>query len=151
MYSSFQGKAVRGRIPRRQPTCALFKGTTSEQQDLLHLLMNPRTIERCIVVIVLLVFPVYVAWSFERSGGGAPFLKVEGTPAHVAVTTPFTTLKGTASPSSQLFINNGPVLLHDDGTFEEKLPLHSGINTIEVVARRYGMATTVQRTIIYNP
>ena len=151
MYSSFQGKAVRGRIPRRQPSCALFKGTSKEQKSLLRILISPRTLERIAVIVVLLVFPVYVAFSFERSGGGAPMLNVEGDALGSTVHTPFTTLKGTASPSAQLFINNGAVLLHDNGTFEEKLALHSGINTIELVARRYGMTTTVQRTVIYNP
>ncbi len=151
MYSSFQGKVVKARIPCRQPSCVLFKGSQEEQKSLLRMLISPRTLERVAVVAVLLIFPMYVALSFERNGGGAPTLTVEGDSAGTTVHTPFATLRGATSPSAQLFINNGPVLLHDNGTFEEKLALQHGINTIELVARRYGMATKLTRTIIYNP
>ncbi len=151
MYDHFQGKVVTRRVLARQPSCTLFKGAVSEQKSFIHKILNPRMLERLAVMLVLLIFPAYVALSFERSGGGAPPLTIEGLVHNNTVQTPFTVLRGSTSPSAQVLINNSPIVLRDNGSFEETLALHSGINTLTIVARRYGLSTSLQRTIIYNP
>ncbi len=51
---------------------------------------------------------------------------------------------GTTEKEAQVFINNEPIILHDDGQFEEQMYLSDGVNTISISAKKKHGKTTVE-------
>lgn len=94
--------------------------------------MTPRWVLAGVIGCIALLVGSYVAWQVI-SYVWLPALSVEALPGVTSATT--VTVRGTAAADAVVFVNENQVLLDQTGTFSADLPLHRGVNVIQVTAQ----------------
>lgn len=62
------------------------------------------------------------------------------------------TVNGTLQNAKELYINGEAIPLADDGSWEKGISLQSGLNTIEIRAKKFlGGETTITKQVLYEP
>jgi hypothetical protein len=84
---------------------------------------------------------------------GRPELSVDSPLSASLVTAiPAFTISGKAGSQDKLFINNEEVFVEKSGEFQKNYSLQPGLNTFEIMAKRFlGRETKVVKQIIYQP
>ena len=81
-----------------------------------------------------------------------PVLTITTPSIDQTVNTPTIKILGSTLVGAQLTINNEAVSVADNGRFDQIVPLHLGLNTINIVAQKtYSRAVTVTRQVWFAP
>lgn len=95
---------------------------------------------------------VYLAINASRLIGIPPLDIQNPLSATVISHLPGFELSGMIDPRDKVFVNNEEVFVDKDGRFQENYNLQPGLNTFEVLAKRFlGRETKVVKQIIYQP
>lgn len=87
------------------------------------------------VIIVVLAIVGYVLFRVERSVGEPTFDVNIGE--NTVVTQPLFDVKGSADPRDQVILNGAQLYLSADGTFEKKVQLQPGFNTMSFSIKKF--------------
>ena len=83
-------------------------------------------------------------WQFA----GNPILVVSSPVNNLVMTQDSVEVVGKTDPGAKLLINNEPVSILENGSFDVKVPLSPGINTLTIVAsNKFGKQTTLVRNL----
>lgn len=94
---------------------------------------------------------VYLAINATRLIGIPPLDIQSPLSATVISTLPNYELRGAINPQDKIFINSEEVFIDKDGRFQENYTLQPGLNTFEILAKRFlGRETKVVKQIIYQ-
>ncbi|MDO8467147.1 MAG: helix-turn-helix domain-containing protein [bacterium] len=94
---------------------------------------------------------VYLAINATRLIGIPPLDIQNPLSATVISIFPTYELRGAISPQDKVFVNNEEVFIDKDGRFQENYNLQPGLNTFEILAKRFlGRETKVVKQIIYQ-
>lgn len=99
-------------------------------------------------VAVLVLAGLILLWREIGSFASTPLLVVLSPENNSEVKGNFTVVSGVTDKDDSLYINNQPVLVGDDGKFQENLTLQSGVNVINVKAVNKFNKTTSQTITI---
>ncbi|MDP3244201.1 MAG: hypothetical protein Q8M83_00915 [bacterium] len=79
----------------------------------------------------------------------SPPLQLFSPPTDFVTTDPNIVLSGQTTPGTRLQINGTELLPNEQGYFQEKLVLQTGLNTLEIKAtKRYARTRVVERKIL---
>jgi hypothetical protein len=100
---------------------------------------------------IVIVIVVYIIVRFTAIFG-TPLLTVEYPPKDITpVDTEVLTLRGTLRYGDKIFADGEEVMLRKDGSWEKQVPLHEGLNTIEIEGRRFlGGTAKTTRQVLYT-
>ena len=111
--------------------------------------LNKKTI---ILGAALLLIVIYLVWRAPLFLGTPLIEIISPTANNYVVNTPIVKLVGEINPSDKLTVNGEEVLVGASGRFEKDYELQPGINTFELVAKRFlGKETKLVRRVIYQP
>lgn len=111
--------------------------------------LNKKTV---IFGVVILLVVIYLAWRAPTFLGTPSIELVSPVANNYIVNTPIVKLVGEINPSDKLMVNGEEVLVGASGRFEKDYELQPGINTFELVAKRFlGKETKLVRQVIYQP
>lgn len=92
---------------------------------------TPKKILAAAVAIIVLA-GLFFLWREIGSFASTPLLVVLSPANNSEVKSNFTVVSGVTDKDDSLYINNQPILVGDDGKFQENLTLQSGVNVINV-------------------
>lgn len=97
-----------------------------------------------------LVLVIYLAVRFSAIFG-TPLLTVEYPPRDITpVDTEVLAVRGTLRYGDKVLVDGEEVLVQKDGKWEKPVPLHEGLNTIEIEGRRFlGGTAKITRQVLY--
>lgn len=103
-------------------------------------------------VLVVVAIGIYLGINASHLIG-RPILKISNPLQATLVTNLGNfTLEGEADSNDKLFINENEVYIDKSGHFQENYNLQPGLNTFEIIAKRFlGKETRVVKQIIYQP
>lgn len=149
-YAAFLGLPI-------EETMAFYRRQVNEEktQTLPHPSENPPS-ERIFpflspmsvgVFILVLLFFAYLIYSYLRFAG-SPALAIT-SPAQNSITSEEQIyVSGKTDPDAQLTINNQPVSIEENGSFNTKISLTPGLNTLTIVAtNKFHRQTTITRNL----
>ena len=111
--------------------------------------LNKKTI---ILGAALLLIVIYLVWRAPLFLGTPLIEIIRPTANNYVVNTPIVKLVGEINPGDKLTVNGEEVLVGASGRFEKDYELQPGINTFELVAKRFlGKETKLVRRVIYQP
>ncbi len=101
---------------------------------------------------VALVLVIYLAVRFSAIFG-TPLLTVDYPPKDITpVETDVLIVRGTLRYGDKVLVDGEEVLLQKNGGWEKQVPLHEGLNTIEIEGRRFlGSTAKAIRQVLYTP
>lgn len=109
--------------------------------------LTPQRFTAVSIGLLLLIFFSYLAFSYWQFAGN-PVLVVSSPVNNLVMTQDSVEVIGKTDPGASLVINNEPVSVLENGSFDVKVPLSPGINTLTVVAsNKFGKKTTVERNL----
>ncbi len=110
--------------------------------------LTPKLAVAAATVVVVALIGSYLAWQFSALAA-APRLEISSPVSDEAITGSVVDISGQATPGTDIFINDSPILADNDGKFSDKLALSDGLNTIQITAKnKLGKSTTVTRNIL---
>lgn len=99
------------------------------------------------VALLVFLFFVYLIYSYFRFAG-SPELTINSPAPNSVVNQEDINVSGKTDPDAQLVINNQPVTLNENGSFNAKITLIPGLNTITVVStNKFHRQTTITRNL----
>ncbi len=94
---------------------------------------------------------VYGSMNINRLLGKPELAIMSPISASLVTSLPSFSISGKADPKDKLFINNEEVFIEQSGEFQKEFGLQTGLNTFEIVAKRFlGRETKVVKQIIYQ-
>lgn len=103
-------------------------------------------------VVVAGIAAVYLAINATRLVGIPPLDIQSPLSATIISQLPNFELTGIIDPRDKVFVNNEEVFVDKEGRFQENYNLQPGLNTFEILAKRFlGRETKVVKQIIYQP
>lgn len=97
--------------------------------------------------LILVAFFVFLFMQY-RQFAGRPVLLLEYPPEQLTIDQEFVNVSGRTDPENEILINGEAVAVSSDGTFQISVTLHSGLNTISIVARNnIGRETIIEREV----
>lgn len=153
-YSSYLGidpkeilevydKNVRHEVENRQKS--MFVRKVSGEQ---YFLLVPRIIKNTLIFCVVLACIVYIGF-YLKNIVAAPELVVFEPENNMNIIEHEIEIYGKTEKEVEVEINNKKVLINDEGIFREIINLKTGINNIEVKAKkRYSETNIIKRTIL---
>lgn len=110
-------------------------------------LITPQRFTVVSVGILLVGFFGYLIFSYVQFAG-TPVLTVNSPANNSVVSETSVEVIGRTDPSATLVINNEPVDTNENGSFDIKVPLQSGLNTLTITAsNKFGKKITVTRNL----
>lgn len=104
-------------------------------------------------IALIIIVTLLIIYSFLRFDVilGNPELKVSAPEeAQIFATTETIPIKGKINPRDKLTINGKDVITESDGTFSIAWPLTSGVNNLEIKAKRFlGKEAVITKKVIY--
>jgi transcriptional regulator with XRE-family HTH domain len=108
----------------------------------------PSLIRHILIVSAVMATTGYLGMQIKQSIE-PPVLSVYAPAEGFVATAPDVTVHGSTEREAQVFINNEPIIINDQGLFEQRMYLSPGINTIIVSAKKkHGKTTTETRHVI---
>lgn len=101
-------------------------------------------------ILVLLVF-LYFAWSAKKVLF-APGIKLLSPLQDTVVRERTLIIQGKTDPRANVFVNNQSVEKFENGRFEQRIDLLSGLNTIEISAqKKYSKKSVIHLRVVFDP
>src|SRR3989344_3083450 len=107
-------------------------------------------IKKSLIFVILGILIIsYLGWN-SRQLIGSPLLKVAIPQDETTITSELsTTIEGSTEYSNKLTINNEQIYLEKNGYFKKDYDLQEGINTFEIVAKKFlGRETKIIKKVI---
>jgi len=99
-------------------------------------------------ILLISVIITYLVWQFTALAA-APRLNLTRPENDMSLTGSVIDIAGSATPGSDVTVNDSPVLINTNGNFSEKVALQDGVNAIRVTAKsKLGKSTTVTRNVL---
>lgn len=112
------------------------------------LALTPKLAVAGATLLVVAIIGSYLAWQFSALAA-APHVDLTSPISDQVITGGVVEVSGKATPGTDVFINDSPILVDADGKFDDKLALSDGLNTIQITAKnKLGKTTTVSRNIL---
>ena len=114
-------------------------------------IITPKTITVAAVVMLALVGVGYLVWQV-RSVSSPPALEVFFPAENTIVSNRSILLRGQSELGSRVYVNDGEILVDENGAFSEILNLREGVNRIIVRAEnKFGRSSEVERFVMVEP
>lgn len=108
---------------------------------------SPRLTFFLAVFVVMILMGGYLVFQY-KSFIRPPLLSLSSPQEGALITENFVEIEGTTNPQATVIVNNQPLLVEEDGSFKEKLPVASTTENVVVTATsRSGKETIITRTI----
>ncbi len=102
-------------------------------------------------ILAVFLIGIYGFLNIDRLLGTPELMIRNPLSASIVTSFPQFLIDGSANSRDTLFINNEEVLIEKDGQFQKNYELQIGLNTFEIVAKRFlGRETKVIKQIIYQ-
>jgi cytoskeletal protein RodZ len=112
--------------------------------------LTPRTLILGSSLLVALIAIIYIGIEI-RSVLIPPYLSVNEPSSDMTVDGNSVVISGTSEIGAEVYINNQPILVDQNGSFTETLLLSSGLNVVEVSAKnKFDKVSKVERKITSN-
>lgn len=113
-----------------------------------HFLTIPRIVKNTIIIFIVLVCLAYLGY-YINNIITPPEILFYGFEEDEILEDNFIVIKGETDPEAELLINEETILLDNDGNFQKKINLKTGLNTIIVsVKKKYSKEKIIKRNII---
>lgn len=120
---------------------------TPEPLEKPRVIITPMRVLTTAGSLILIAFFVFLFLQY-RQFAGRPVLLLEYPPEQLTIDQEFVNVSGRTDPENQILINGEAVTVSSDGTFQITITLHSGLNTISIVARNnIGRETAIEREV----
>lgn len=121
--------------------------TAPEPLEKPGLIITPTKVLTVAGSLILVAFFVFLFMQY-RQFAGRPVLLLEYPPEQLTIDQEFVNVSGRTDPENEILINGEAVAVSSDGTFQISVTLHSGLNTISIVARNnIGRETIIEREV----
>ncbi len=113
-----------------------------------NFLVFPKLIRNIVLLIIFLIFFFYLLFYFKRLS--APPKLIVNQPEKNLVTSAYVIdVIGISDPETEITINGSLVMSDQNGNFNQEIQLKSGLNNINIVAKKkHGRENFVQRQIL---
>lgn len=145
-YASFLGLEVEDTLAfyRRQEN---FDKTPAPPKSLKPSRFPSLTFSTLAVIVLITLFFGYLIYSYFKFAG-SPTLLINSPANNVALKDDQIEIVGKTDPEAGLTINNQPVTVNENGSFNIIVPLQPGLNTLTVIAtNKFKRQTTVVRNL----
>lgn len=113
-----------------------------------HFFVFPKLIRNILLICLFLVFVIYFLF-YIRKLSSQPTLIIESPPANLLTTEYSIDVKGLSDPETEIIINGSAIISSQDGSFSKNIQLKSGLNTLNISAKRqHGKVINLQRQIL---
>lgn len=110
----------------------------------------PRMLRNLLIFLVVVICLFYLS-SYLKNIFAPPFLEVYNIDDRQTVYSPIILVEGKTDPESEIFINGESVLSNSNGEFQEKIYLKSGINFINISAKKkYSRQNLIVKQILFE-
>lgn len=110
-------------------------------------IVTPRTLVWLAGLSLVALVVAYIGWQVAALAA-PPKISLDN-PGDQVVSTGVIPLNGHIDPGSDLFINDSPVETNPDGSFQQKIALQDGVNTIRITAKnKLGKTRTITENIL---
>jgi len=111
------------------------KTAAIDYQPKSRVLVTPKLIRNFLIIILILACLSYLAWEINAIFA-PPALAITNPATDLTTTDNSITIEGTTQAEAQITINNQEILADQTGHFSKQLDLQTGLNTIEVKAKK---------------
>jgi len=109
--------------------------------------LTPQRFTAVSIGLLLVAFFSYLAFSYWQFAG-TPVLIINNPVNNLVMAQDSVEVIGKTDPGATLMINNEPVTTSENGSFDVKVPLSPGLNTLTVTAtNKFGKKSTVVRNL----
>lgn len=112
-----------------------------------YFLEVPRFIKGMLLVLVALVCLLYIVWLLKNVFV-PPSLEVLSPKQNLVTTDTVILVSGNTEPETEVLINQGQIMVDDNGRFEKEINLKQGINSIVITAQRGNKDSTIVREVL---
>lgn len=112
------------------------------------LLAFPKLFRNILLIILFFVFILYLLFYFKGLSS-APKLVIEYPDKNLVTRVNNLEIRGQTEPETEVIINGNSIISNEDGGFVYEIRLKSGLNNINIVAKKkYGREASAQRQIL---
>lgn len=140
-----QFKAERALVDRTEYSVLVPASSLREHKFLL----TPKLVAGVLVAVVIVGIFGYVGWAVQRFTD-KPALTMK-TPSELITTEKTILVQGATDEAATVTINDQPIHLQQDGTFQEDVALHPGVNVVEIIATNRTKKETHKTLTIWAP
>jgi len=150
-YASYLGVSPDDALAfyRRQTTVEKPAQTKEEKDRRIHrgFQITPQLFTSISLATLVFLFLAYLIYSYFTFAG-APSLLVSSPKNNIVVKSESVSVIGKTDPDAKLSINEETVGLSENGSFEQNITLHPGINTLKIVSEnKFKKQTVVTKTL----
>jgi len=151
-YLGLNSKKIIKLVERELGIINQINGTTPTSLEKKHLknkvLITPKIVRHLLIVILVLACLAYLGWQINTIFSPPP-LEIINPQPDLVTNQNFITIEGQTLPEINVTINNQRVLTDRNGYFNKSFDLQTGLNTIEIKARKkHSKASVVMRQIM---
>ncbi|NCB20960.1 MAG: hypothetical protein EOM88_03525 [Clostridia bacterium] len=108
----------------------------------------PKLIRNILFISLFLIFVIYFIFYFKQLSA-PPKLIIKYPETNLVISDNNLTIQGYSDPETEIIINGSIVMSSQDGNFNKNIQLKSGLNTINISAKKkHGRAINLQRQIL---
>ncbi len=148
-YAAFLGLPVEETLAfyRRQANEEKIPALANFEPRIGRIALTPQFFTTAGIGLLLVLFFAYLAFSYFQFAGAPPLL-VNVPENNLVVNQESVEVIGKTDPQATLVINGQTVALTENGSFDVKIPLQPGLNTLTITAtNKYQRQTTVVRNL----
>lgn len=133
-----------------QPINKKIKMRPSASCRFSYLWSAPHFLRLTLALTIMVIVLSYLGWQIKGIFQ-PPALQIAGPAEGFVSLDSNLKVLGQTAPETKVQINGKEIISNNQGSFEEKVDLHEGLNVITITAiKKYGQSTTVVRNVIYK-
>lgn len=110
----------------------------------------PHFFRQTLALTIVIILLSYLCWQIKGIFQ-SPALQISSPPEGMVSPEPNLKVAGQTVPETKVQINGEEVINNNQGSFEEQVTLHEGLNVITITAiKKHGQSTTITRNVIYR-
>lgn len=115
-----------------------------------HLWSIPRLLRNSLALTIVIILIGYLSWQIKGIFQ-PPTLQISAPSEGMVSPDPNLKIAGQTIPEIKVQINGEDIISNGQGSFEEQVALHEGLNIITIRAvKKHGQSTTITRNVIYR-
>lgn len=108
----------------------------------------PKLIRNIFLILLFLIFIIYFLFYFKQLAA-APKLIITYPEGNLVISSYDINIQGQSDPETEIIINGSTIISAQDGSFNKNIQLKSGLNTINISAKKkHGKIINEQRQIL---
>lgn len=113
-----------------------------------NFLVFPQLAKNLMLLFLFLILILYLLFYFKQLNS-PPKLIIEYPEKNLVTNSYLLTIKGLSDPETEIIINGNVIMSAQDGSFNKDIQLKSGLNTINISAKKkHGQDISIQRQIL---